>query len=135
MTDAEAFASIALAAVACDGTLGREEAHALRRELEYRTPYKDRTEQEMGALFDRLLFTLREQGVNQLVTEALPALSPLQQETALAVAVQLTHADRDVSPAEQVFLNQLCDRLSLPDGRAVAVMEAIMALHRDGLSS
>ena len=135
MTDAEAFASIALAAVACDGTLGREEAHALRRELEYRTPYKDRTEQEMGALFDRLLFTLREQGVNQLVTEALPALSPLQQETALAVAVQLTHADRDVSPAEQVFLNQLCDRLSLPDGRAVVVMEAIMALHRDSLSS
>ena len=135
MTDAEAFASIALAAVACDGTLGREEAHALRRSLEYRTPYKDRTEQEMGALFDRLLVTLREQGVNQLVTEALPALSPIQQETALAVAVQLTHADRDVSPAEQVFLNQLCDRLSLPDGRAVAVMEAIMALHRDSLSS
>ena len=135
MTDAEAFASIALAAVACDGTLGREEAHALRRELEYRTPYKDRTEQQMGALFDRLLFTLREQGVNQLVTEALPALNPIQQETALAVAVQLTHADRDVSPAEQMFLNQLCDRLSLPDGRAVAVMEAIMALHRDSLSS
>ena len=135
MTDAEAFASIALAAVACDGTLGREEAHALRRSLEYRTPYKDRTEQEMGALFDRLLVTLREQGVNQLVTEALPALSPLQQETALAVAVQLTHADRDVSPAEQVFLNQLCDRLSLPDGRAVAVMKAIMALHRDSLST
>ena len=135
MTDAEAFASIALAAVACDGTLGREEAHALRRSLEYRTPYKDRTEQEMGALFDRLLVTLREQGVNQLVTEALPALTPIQQETALAVAVQLTHADRDVSPAEQMFLNPLCDRLSLPDGRAVAVMEAIMALHRDSLSS
>ena len=135
MTDAEAFASIALAAVACDGTLGREEAHALRRSLEYRTPYKDRTEQEMGALFDRLLVTLREQGVNQLVTEALPALNPTQQETALAVAVQLTHADRDVSPAEQVFLNQLCDRLTLPDGRAVAVMKAIMALHRDSLST
>ena len=135
MTDVEAFASIALAAVACDGTLGREEAHALRRSLEYRTPYKDRTEQEMGALFDRLLLTLREQGVNQLVNEALPALSPIQQETALAVAVQLTHADRDVSPAEQLFLNQLCERLSLPDGRAVAVMEAIMALHRDSLST
>ena len=135
MTDAEAFASIALAAVACDGTLGREEAHALRRSLEYRTPYKDRTEQQMGALFDRLLVTLREQGVNQLVTDALPALTPIQQETALAVAVQLAHADRDVSPAEQLFLNQLCDRLSLPDGRAVVVMEAIMALHRDSLSS
>ena len=134
MTDAEAFASIALAAVACDGTLGREEAHALRRSLEFRTPYRDRTEQEMGALFDRLLVTLREQGVNQLVTEALPALTPIQQETALAVAVQLTHADREVSAAESLFLNQLCERLSLPDGRAVLIMEAIMALHRDSLS-
>ena len=133
MTDAEAFASIALAAVACDGTLGREEAHALRRSLEFRTPYRDRTEQEMGALFDRLLVTLREQGVDQLVTEALPALTPIQQETALAVAVQLTHADREVSAAESLFLNQLCERLSLPDGRAVLIMEAIMALHRDSL--
>ena len=134
MTDAEAFASIALAAVACDGTLGREEAHALRRSLEFRTPYRDRTEQEMGALFDRLLVTLREQGVDQLVTEALPALTPIQQETAFAVAVQLTHADREVSAAESLFLNQLCERLSLPDGRAVLIMEAIMALHRDSLS-
>ena len=134
MTDAEAFASIALAAVACDGTLGREEAHALRRSLEFRTPYRDRTEQEMGALFDRLLVTLREQGVDQLVTEALPALTPIQQETALAVAGQLTHADREVSAAESLFLNQLCERLSLPDGRAILIMEAIMALHRDSLS-
>ena len=135
MTDAEAFASIALAAVACDGTLGREEAHALRRSLEYRTPYKDRTEQQMGALFDRLLVTLREQGVDQLVTEALPVLTAVQQETALAVAVQLTHADREVSTAEKEFLNKLCARLDLPEGRAVAVKEAIMALHRDSLST
>ena len=135
MTDAEAFASIALAAVACDGSLGREEAHALRRSLEFRSPYRDRTEQEMGSLFDRLLVTLREQGVDQLVNEALPALTTIQQETALAVAVQLTHADRDVSDAESQFLKQLCERLTLPEGRAVLVMEAIMALHRDCLSS
>lgn len=134
MTDAEAFASIALAAVACDGTLGREEAHALRCSLEYRTPYKDRTEQQMGELFDRLLLTLRERGVDQLVTDALPVLTPVQQETALAVAVQLTHADRDVTPAEKEFLHKLCERLTLPEGRAVVVMEAIMALHRDSLA-
>ena len=135
MTDADAFAAIALAAVACDGTLGREEAHALRRALEFRTPYRDCTEQEMGSLFDRLLNTLRESGVNQLVDDALPALSSLQQETALALAVQLAHADRQVTPEESTFLQQLCDRVSLPEGRAVMVMEAIMALHRDSLSS
>ncbi len=44
MTEPEAFAAIALATVACDGVLGKDEAHALRRQLEYRTPYKDRSE-------------------------------------------------------------------------------------------
>ena len=135
MTDADAFAAIALAAVACDGALGREEAHALRRSLEFRTPYKNCTDQEMGSLFDRLLHTLRESGVNQLVDEALPALTSLQQETALALAVQLAYADRKVTPEENTFLKQLCERVSLPEGRAEAVMGAIMALHRDSLSS
>ena len=73
--------------------------------------------------------------MDQLVSEALPALTPVQQETALAVAVQLAHADRNVTPEEKAFLHQLCERLSLPDGRAVVVMEAIMALHRDSLTS
>ena len=123
MTDAEAFAAIALAAVACDGTLGRDEAHALRRSLEYRTPYKDRNEQEMATLFDRLLAQLRSDGVEKLVDDALPVLTPVQQETALAVAVQLTHADRDVTPEEKSFLNNLTGRLNLPEGRAVMVLE------------
>ena len=135
MTDAEAFAAIALAAVACDGTLGRDEAHALRRSLEYRTPYKDRNEQEMAVLFDRLLAKLRSDGVEKLVDDALPVLTPVQQETALAVAVQLTHADRDVTPEEKSFLNNLTGRLNLPEGRAVMVLEAIMALNRDSLAA
>lgn len=135
MTDAEAFAAIALAAVACDGTLGRDEAHALRRSLEYRTPYKDRNEQEMATLFDRLLAQLRSDGVEKLVDDALPVLTPVQQETALAVAVQLTHADRDVTPEEKSFLNNLTGRLNLPEGRAVMVLEAIMALNRDSLAA
>ena len=135
MTDAEAFAAIALAAVACDGTLGRDEAHALRRSLEYRTPYKDRSEKEMAALFDRLLAQLRTAGVERLVDDALPVLTPVQQETALAVAVQLTHADRDVTPEEKHFLNNLTGRLNLPEGRAVMVLEAIMALNRDSLAA
>ena len=48
MNSAEAFAAIALAAVACDGSLGRDEAHALRAQLEYRTLYSSSSEAEMG---------------------------------------------------------------------------------------
>ena len=66
MTESEAFAAIALATVACDGVLGKDEAHALRRHLEYRTPYKDRSESEMATLFDQLLKRLRENRIKSI---------------------------------------------------------------------
>ena len=37
---AEAFAAIALAAVACDGELASSEARSLRQHLEFRHPYR-----------------------------------------------------------------------------------------------
>jgi hypothetical protein len=121
--------------VACDGVLGKDEAHALRRQLEYRTPYKDRSESEMAMLFDDLLKRLREHGSSQLIKDALPQLKESQKETALAVAVQLVHADRTVTTGEQAFLNELAHSVDLPQGKAQAVMDAIMALNYDSLAS
>ena len=135
MDSAEAFAAIALGAVACDGVLGKDEAHALRRQLEFRSPYNDRTESEMGDLFDRLLKVLREQGIDALIAQALPLLSNAQQETALALAAQLVHADRVVEPAEAAFLANLCDAMALPEGQGQGIVAAIMALNRDSLAS
>ncbi len=135
MTESEAFAAIALATVACDGVLGKDEAHALRRHLEYRTPYKDRSESEMATLFDQLLKRLRETGSSQLIKEALPQLKQSQKETALAVAAQLVHADRTVTPEEESFLAELAQSVESPQGKAQAVMDAIMALNYDSLAS
>ena len=135
MTESEAFAAIALATVACDGVLGKDKAHALRRHLEYRTPYKDRSESEMATLFDQMLKRLRETGSSQLIKEALPQLKQSQKETALAVAAQLVHADRTVTPEEESFLAELAQSVELPQGKAQAVMDAIMALNYDSLAS
>lgn len=135
MDSAEAFAAIALGAVACDGVLGKDEAHALRRQLEFRTPYNQRTEAAMGELFDRLLKILRDQGLDVLVAQSLQSLNNPQQETALALAAQLVHADRVVEVAETEFLNKLCDAMTLPEGQARGIVAAIMALNRDSLAS
>ena len=133
MTAADAFAAIALAAVACDGTLGREEAHALRRQLEYRSFYRGCSDAEMGQLFDRLLRLLREQGVQGLIRSSLPDLSSHQQRCALAVAAHLIHADRKVTEEEIAFLDQLTLQVSLPDDEARMVVKAIEALNSDML--
>ena len=135
MTAAEAFAAVALAAVSCDGVLGRDEAHALRRQLEFRYPYRERSEAAMGELFDQLLSLLRQEGVDGLISKAIPALSSLQQESALAVAAQLVHSDREVSKEEAAFLEDLACKLDLPFDRARIVIQAISALNRDSLLS
>lgn len=136
MDTADAFAAIALGAVACDGVLDKDEAHALRTHLECRAPYNQKSESEMGELFDRLLSVLRQkQGLNNLVDEALPALTVRQQETALALAAQLVHADRVVAQEELNFLDTLCQRMAIPDGEAQGIVAAIMTLNRDILAS
>jgi len=85
MDSAEAFAAIALAAVACDGGLDHDEARSLRGQLEGRHPFSGRSEESMGRLFDGLLDQLRSDGWRALIGQAVPALSPSQQETALAM--------------------------------------------------
>ena len=135
MTTPEAFADIALAAVACDGKLGRDEAHALRCQLEYRSLYKGCTDAAMGELFDQLLLLLRDQGVQGLIDSALPQLNGRQQQSALAVAAHLVHADRRITPEETELLSQLSRQMSLPENEARMVIEAIEALNRDMLDS
>lgn len=135
MTPREAFAAIALVAVACDGTLDRQEAHALRQQLEGRHPYRQASEEEMGTLFDGLLQRLRSQGWQQLLGEALTALNAPQQETALAMAAQLVHCDRVVQPQEQDLLAAMAEQLVVGPERARQILEVIAILHRDSLAS
>ena len=129
----EAFAAIALAAVACDGRLDRDEAHALRRQLENRSIYSGLSEVEMGDLFDTLLTLLRSSGVNGLISEAIPVLSPGQQESALAVAAHLVHADRMVTPEETSLLQTLATDMVVPTADADMVIRSIAALNRTEL--
>ena len=56
----------------------------------------------MGELFDRLLLLLRQQGVQGLIASALPQLNDRQQQSALAVAAHLVHADRKITPEEPI---------------------------------
>jgi NAD/NADP transhydrogenase alpha subunit len=135
MNASQAFAAIALAAVACDGTLDLGEAKALRGQLQYRSPYADLSDLAMAELLDSLLADLRQGGLEALVSAAVPALSVEQRETALAVAAQLVHSDRVVQASELVFLQSLAVQLNLPGGRAGQILAAIEALNRDSLAS
>ena len=133
-TAAEAFAAIALAAVACDGELASLEARSLRQQLEFREPYRQLSDQAMGDLLDRLLRLLREQGWQALVNQAAPLLPPEAAETALAVAAALTQADHVESSAEQPFLASLSQALAVDSERARVIVDVVAILNRDSLA-
>ncbi|MEB3165598.1 MAG: tellurite resistance TerB family protein [Cyanobacteriota bacterium] len=134
MTPREAFAAIALVAVACDGSLDRQEAQALREQLEGRHPYRQASEEEMGNLFDALLQRLRREGWQSLLAQAIPVLNAPQQETALAMAAQLVRSDRVLRPEEEELLNTMAEQLMIPRDRCQQILDVIAILHRDSLA-
>ena len=134
MTPAEAFAALALVAVACDGCLEREEAHALREQLEARTPYRNLSEATMGAMFDELLELLRRDGWQGLLAQAVPLLTAEQQETGLAIAAHLVQCDRLVQQEELAMLESMAAQMTLPAERSRQILEVIRVLNRDSLA-
>ena len=134
MTPGEALAAIALAAIACDGSMDRQEAEDLQGQLNRRKPFCDFTDNSMGSLFDRLLAQIRDQGWERSINEGLPHLTLSQQETALAMAAMLVHCDRVVDPAEEAMLRRMASQLKLPEGRAAQILDVIDVLSWDSLA-
>jgi len=134
MNAAEAFAAIALVAVACDGVVGPLEARLLRAQLDGRQPFRERSEESMGRLFEELLNQLHAEGWRALISRAIPALSLDQQETALAMAAHLVHGDQSLSAEETGLLREMASLMSLPPQRSDQILDVIAVLHRDGLT-
>jgi hypothetical protein len=134
MTPAEAFAAIPLAAVCCDSNFGLEEAHILKEQLIHRSPYRNMTPVDFGQLIDGLLHLLRRDHWQELIHQAVPALTAAQQEVAYGLATQLVFCDRVVKPEEETFLTMLGTELSLPPGRAAQIQEVFALLQCDVLA-
>jgi hypothetical protein len=135
MTPAEAFAAIPLAAVCCDSNFDREEAHVLKEQLINLSPYRSMTPLALAELIDGLLRIFRRDHWQELVRQAVPALTAAQQEVAYVLAVKLVFCDRVVKPEEEAFLTTLASELSLPPERAAQIQEVFALLQRDVLAS
>jgi len=135
MTPAEAFAAIPLAAVCCDSNFDREEAHVLKEQLINLSPYRSMTPLALAELIDGLLRLFRRDHWQELVRQAVPALTAAQQEVAYVLAVKLVFCDRVVKPQEEAFLTTLASELSLPPERAAQIQEVFALLQRDVLAS
>jgi hypothetical protein len=131
MTTLEAFAAIPLAAVCCDQTFGKDEARVIREQLMGRTAYREMEPYAFGLLISGLLKRFREESWQGLIASSAPLLSLEQQEMAFALACQLIHCDRIVTPEEQQFLVVLAQQLPFTPARAQQIIEVCDLLSRD----
>jgi tellurite resistance protein len=124
-----AFAAVALAAVSWDGVLTMAGTRALRHALDYRAPYKGRSDKEMISLMNTLLEALRAKGAIGLMEEAAGVLDEGQRHTAYAVAAEIMRSDGPLQEQEQAILADLATTLQLDPDETAKVLEVMDVLH------
>jgi len=134
MQPPEAFLVIPLAAIYSDHSFSSGEGHLIQAHLRGRTPYRSMAPIDLAVLVISVLTALREQGWQQIVSQAAEVLSLVQQETAFALAVQLVCCDRQESPQEVDFLNSLNQQLLVPQERNRQIQGSVALLYRDCLA-
>lgn len=130
LSPSEAFAAIAIAAIASDGYLSEQEADGLVFALNRMQMFKSYPADVMRRMFDKLMGILKRDGSGALFNAARTSLPHELKPTAFAVATDLVLADGVVTQDEQNFLNQLYQALEVSDEMAVKIVEVMMIKNR-----
>ena len=123
---AEAFAAIALAAVASDGYLSDEEAQSIPFILSRMKLFQTYSDDMMRKLFDKLLGKLKREGVSALFNAATDSLPESLRHTAFAIATDLVLADGVVTDDEKTFLDELYQALEVSEELANKIIDVML---------
>lgn len=123
---AEAFAAIALIAVAADGYINDSESQVLSMTLSRMQLFRSYPNDVMKKMLDRLLMLLQRQGVQALFNAALAMLPDELKETVFAVTTDIALADGEISQEEEQLLNDLYSALGLSEEIALKIIDVML---------
>lgn len=123
---AEAFAAIALIAVAADGYINENESQVLSITLSRMQLFRSYPNDVMKKMLDRLLMLLQRQGVQVLFNAALATLPDELKETVFAVTTDIALADGEVSQEEEQLLNDLYIALGISEEIAIKIIDVML---------
>lgn len=123
---ADAFAAIALVAIAADGQVTPEETTALTNTLSRMKLYEGWSKEQFAAALKRINISMRRLGITGLIAEAAKQVDSGLKETAFAVASDLTLADGVVEETEKKFLDHLQTALGISETAAVKIVEVMV---------
>lgn len=130
LNSAEAFAAIALVAIASDGYLSESEEAEMKMRLGRMQLFKSSMD-SFERMKDYLVAALKKHGPNELIQCAKASLPPTLAPTAFTIAVDLVFSDGTVSSEEQSFVDDLRRILAIPDEMALKIVE-IMTIKNQG---
>lgn len=122
----EAFAALAVIAVAADGYITASESKAITTTFSRMQLFTDYSEKKVSAMVDQLLNQIREQGSDILLTAALEKLPKDLRETAFAVVTDITLADGEISEEEERLLDSLYNSLEIPEEIANKIIDVMV---------
>jgi tellurite resistance protein len=123
---AEAFAAIMLLVVASDGYLADDEVRLLNVTLSRMKLFRSYSEDVMRRMFDNLCNTLRREGFQSLLENALETLPHDLYDTVFAIATDLVLSDGQVSQEEEDLLSSLCRALNLSDAMVSQIIQVML---------
>lgn len=126
----EAFAAVALVAIAADGYLSDQEGRDMTHMLARMQLFQSYSHDVMHRMFDKLLSTLKLKGPGTLIDLAKAKLPQELRETAFAIATDLVLSDGTVTSQEQAFLDDLYRILEIPGDTALQIVQVMTIKNR-----
>lgn len=130
LTPAEAFATVALVAIAADGYLSDQEGRDMTMTLARMQLFRSYSSNVMHRMLDKLLAILKGEGPGALVNMAKACLPQDLRETAFAIATDLVLSDGTVTSQEQAFLDDLYRILEIPGDTALQIVQVMTIKNR-----
>ena len=130
LSPAEAFACVALVAIAADGYLSEQESQDMTMMLSRMRLFESYSKDLLHSLLDKLLRMLKQYGPETLISQAKAAMPPDLRDTAFAIATDLVLSDRTVTPQEQAFLDDLYRILEVPGDTALQIVQVMTIKNR-----
>lgn len=126
----EAFAAVALVAIAADGYLSDQEGRDMTNILSRMNLFQSYSGDVMHRMFDKLLSLLKLHGPGTLIDLAKTKLPQELRETAFAIATDLILSDGTVTSQEQAFLDDLYRILEIPGDTALQIVQVMTIKNR-----
>jgi uncharacterized tellurite resistance protein B-like protein len=126
LTPAEAFAAIALTAVAADGIITDSESQIIKSTLARMDLFGEYTAENKTQMIQRLLEQIEKHGYEPLMQSAITKLPANLKDTAFAVATDIILSDGDLADEEEELLNALYNALGISEDMATKIIDVML---------